>query len=163
MSTDEALTLRHASAMHDIGKIGVPDSILRKPGVLDGDERELMRQHTVLGAEILAGSRSPLLQVAEVVARTHHERWDGTGYPAGLRGDEIPLPGRIAAVCDVFDALTSARTYKHRWTARDALDEIVRERGRHFDPHLVDLFVGLFPPAPPRAAVPEPEPAGALS
>jgi response regulator RpfG family c-di-GMP phosphodiesterase len=163
MSPDEALILRHASAMHDIGKIGVPDSILHKPGLLDDDERELMRQHTVLGAEILAGSRSPLLQVAEVVARTHHERWDGSGYPAGLRREEIPLPGRIAAVCDVFDALTSARAYKERWTAREALDEIVRQRGRHFDPRLVDLFVGLFPAAPARAAAPEREPAGALS
>ena len=163
MSPDEALTLRHASAMHDIGKIGVPDSILRKPGLLNGDERELMRQHTVLGAEILAGSRSALLQVAEVVARTHHERWDGTGYPAGLRGEEIPLAGRIAAVCDVFDALTSARAYKERWPERHALDEIVRQRGRHFDPRLVDLFVGLFPAPSPRAVAREREPAGALS
>jgi putative two-component system response regulator len=109
-----------------------------------------MRHHTTLGAEILAGSRSPLLQVAEVIARTHHERWDGSGYPAGLRGEEIPLPGRIAAVCDVFDALTSERAYKQRWTVRDALDEIVRERGRHFDPRLVDLFVALLEPAAPR-------------
>jgi putative two-component system response regulator len=101
--------------------------------------------------------------VAEVVARTHHERWDGTGYPAGLRGEEIPLPGRIAAVCDVFDALTSKRSYKERWGAREALDEIVRQRGRHFDPRLVDLFLGLFPAAPARAAEPEREPAGAVS
>jgi putative two-component system response regulator len=103
-----------------------------------------MREHTTLGAEILAGSRSPLLQMAEVIARTHHERWDGNGYPAGLRGEQIPLPGRIAAVCDVFDALTSERAYKGRWSAGEALDEIERERGCHFDPRLVDLFVGLL-------------------
>jgi CHASE2 domain-containing sensor protein len=163
MSPAEALTLRHASAMHDIGKIGVPDNILLKPGRLADGERVRMREHTTLGADILAGSRSPLLQVAEVIARTHHERWDGAGYPAGLRGEEIPLPGRIAAVCDVFDALTGERPYKERWTARDALDEIVRERGRHFDPRLVDLFVGLFPPAPPGATMPEREPARVLS
>ena len=163
MSPDDALILRHASAMHDIGKIGVPDSILRKPSGLDDAERSRMREHTTLGAEILAGSRSPLLRVAEVIARTHHERWDGTGYPAGLRGEEIPLPGRIAAVCDVFDALTSQRAYKERWAARDALDEIVSERGRHFDPHLVDLFVGLFPHAPRRTAVPAREPERVLS
>jgi CHASE2 domain-containing sensor protein len=163
MSPDEALTLRHASAMHDIGKIGVPDSILRKPGRLDADERERMREHTTLGAEILAGSRSPLLQVAELIARTHHERWDGSGYPAGLRGEEIPLPGRIAAVCDVFDALTSERPYKERWAARDALDEIVRERGRHFDPRLVDLFVAMLEPAPPRPAARAREPEHALN
>jgi CHASE2 domain-containing sensor protein len=157
MSAEDALTLRHASAMHDIGKIGVPDSILLKPGRLDDAETARMREHTTVGAEILAGSRSPLLRMAEVIARTHHERWDGSGYPAGLRGEEIPLPGRIAAVCDVFDALTSERTYKQRWAARDALDEIVRERGRHFDPHLVDLFVGLFPPAPSRRTARERE------
>jgi HD-GYP domain-containing protein (c-di-GMP phosphodiesterase class II) len=143
MDADEAELLRHASAMHDVGKIAIPDSILRKPGPLDDDEREIMQRHTTIGAELLAGSRSPVVQMGEVIARTHHERWDGGGYPAGLAGDDIPLAGRICAVCDVFDALLSVRPYKPAWTLADTLREIERERGRHFDPRLAGLLIDM--------------------
>ena len=143
MSTDEAELLRRASAMHDVGKIAIPDEILRKPGPLSPAERAAMQRHTEVGGDILAGSASPLVQLGEVIARTHHERWDGTGYPAGLTGEEIPLPGRICAVCDVFDALVSTRPYKEAWPVEAALEELRAQRGRHFDPRLVDLFVAL--------------------
>jgi HD-GYP domain-containing protein (c-di-GMP phosphodiesterase class II) len=140
----EAAELIHrASAMHDVGKIAIPDEILRKPGPLDREERAIMQRHTTVGAELLSGSRSSLVRLAEVIARTHHERWDGTGYPAGLRGEDIPLEGRICAICDVFDALISDRPYKSAWPVGEALAELRRERGRHFDPRLVDLFLGL--------------------
>ena len=141
MAPAEADLLRHASAMHDVGKIGIPDSVLLKPGKLDAREREVMQSHTTIGASLLAGSRSPLLQMAEVIARTHHERWDGTGYPAGLRGEEIPLVGRICAIADVFNALVSARSYKQAWPVEAALAEIADQAGRHFDPRLVEIFL----------------------
>ena len=144
MSAEQAELVQRASAMHDVGKIAIPDEILRKPGPLDASERAIMQRHTTTGAELLAGSRSPLVQMAEVIARTHHERWDGTGYPAGLAGDEIPLVGRICAICDVFDALVSDRPYKRAWPVADALEEIARQRGRHFDPHLTTLFLELI-------------------
>ena len=115
------------------------------PSRLDPDEWALMQSHTTIGAAILAGSSSPLLQTAESIALTHHERWDGTGYPAGLRGDAIPLAARICAVCDVFDALLSKRRYKRSWTMEEAIAELKTQRGRHFDPVLVDVFVGLVP------------------
>jgi putative two-component system response regulator len=140
-----ATMLRHASAMHDVGKIGIPDNVLLKPGTLDEDEWETMRSHTVIGAEILAGSTSPIIQMAEVIARTHHERWDGTGYPAGLKGDEIPLEGRICAICDVFDALGSKRPYKEAWSTEDALAAIARGSGTHFDPAVVAAFLAMAP------------------
>jgi CHASE2 domain-containing sensor protein len=143
MSADEAELLRHASAMHDVGKIGIPDRILLKPGPLDPDEWKVMKTHTTLGARILQGSSSPLLQMAEVIARTHHERWGGGGYPEGLRGEEIPLVGRICAIADAFDALVSERPYKDAWPARDAVAEIRRQRGAHFDPRVVDAFLEL--------------------
>jgi HD domain-containing protein len=127
LSDDEAERLRRASAMHDVGKIAIPDSILHKPGPLDPQERAIIQTHTIVGAQLLSGSRSPLVQMAEVIARTHHERWDGTGYPAGLAGEAIPLAGRITALCDVYDALTSKRAYKPAWTTQAALDEIERE------------------------------------
>jgi HD-GYP domain-containing protein (c-di-GMP phosphodiesterase class II) len=137
----EAELLRHASVLHDVGKIGLPDGILRKPGRLTDEELEIMRRHAADGAAILEGSTSEVLRLAEVVARTHHERYDGTGYPAGLSGEDIPLPGRIAAVCDVFDALTSARPYKPAWSIADACAEIVRQRGAHFDPAVADALL----------------------
>lgn len=140
MSATDAELLRHASAMHDVGKIAIPDQILHKPGKLTAEEWEIMKTHTTAGAEVLAGSPSPLLQMAETIARTHHERWDGTGYPAGLHGDEIPLIGRICAVCDVFDALLSERPYKQPWSTEDALAEIQRGSGTHFDPAIVEVF-----------------------
>ena len=145
MSIADADLLQQASAMHDVGKIGIPDRILLKPGRLEHSERDLMQTHTTIGAGILSGSTSPLLQMAEEIALTHHERWDGSGYPEGLRGEEIPVPGRICAIVDVFDALMSARTYKDAWTLDAALDELRRGRGTHFDPELLDTFIELAP------------------
>jgi CHASE2 domain-containing sensor protein len=141
----QAEMLRHASAMHDIGKVGVPDRVLLKPGKLDEQDWEVIRTHPVTGGEILAGSDSPLLQMAEQIARTHHERWDGSGYPAGLRGEQIPLAGRICAVCDVYDALLSKRSYKESWTSEDTLAEIARRSGSYFDPELTRAFLELAP------------------
>jgi putative two-component system response regulator len=143
MDPEEAELLRHASAMHDVGKIAIPDSILRKPGKLTPEEWEIMKRHTTIGADLLAGSRSPLVQMGEVIARTHHERWDGSGYPAGLAGDDIPLIGRICAVCDVFDALMSVRPYKPAWSVDATLAEIARQSGRHFDPRLAALLLNM--------------------
>ena len=142
---DEAELIGHASTMHDVGKIGIPDSVLLKPSRLDPEEWALMQSHTTIGAAILAGSSSPLLQMAESIALTHHERWDGTGYPAGLRGEAIPLASRICAVCDVFDALLSKRRYKRGWSMEEAIAELTAQRGRHFDPALVDVFVAMVP------------------
>ncbi len=144
-SVDDAELLRDASALHDLGKIGIPDAILRKPGEFTAEEREIMRSHTKIGSEILAGSGSRLIQVAEVIARTHHERWDGSGYPAGLRGEEIPMAGRICSICDVFDALMSERAYKPAWSLDAALAEIRARSGTAFDPRLVERFLALAP------------------
>jgi response regulator RpfG family c-di-GMP phosphodiesterase len=144
VSPTDAERLRIASALHDVGKIGIPDRILLKPGALDPDEWETMKSHTVTGAALLSGSSSALIRVAETIARTHHERWDGSGYPAGLRGREIPLEGRICAICDVFDALSSRRPYKESWPFDRVIDEIGRSRGSHFDPDLVDAFLTLI-------------------
>jgi CHASE2 domain-containing sensor protein len=143
MNAHEAEMLRHAAALHDIGKIGIPDRILLKPGPLDLDEWKTMKTHTTIGADLLAGSRSPFLQLAEVIARTHHERWDGSGYPAGLAGEEIPLSGRICALCDVYDAIVSARPYKPPHSEEQALAEIQRCSGTQFDPSLVEKFVRI--------------------
>jgi hypothetical protein len=143
MPASEAETLRNASLLHDVGKIGVPDAILLAPGELSAQDRELMRRHTTVGQAILSGSSSPVMRMAEQIALTHHERWDGSGYPQGLAGEDIPLAGRICAVCDVFDALLSERPYKHPWPLDDALDELRRERGRHFDPAVVDVFLSV--------------------
>jgi HD-GYP domain-containing protein (c-di-GMP phosphodiesterase class II) len=137
--------LLHAASMHDIGKIAIPDRVLLKQGPLEPDEWELMKSHTIVGAEMLAGSRSPVVQMGEVIARAHHEKWDGTGYPLGLRGEDIPLVARICAVCDVFDALVSDRPYKAAWATDEALAELARLAGRHLDPRLVELFVEVRP------------------
>lgn len=142
-SESDADLMRHASALHDIGKIGVPDAILLKPGRLTAEEFDVMREHVVAGAELLTGSDSPVLQLAETVCRTHHEKWDGTGYPAKLSGEAIPLSGRIAAVCDVFDALTHERPYKSAWSIADACAEVVRCRGGHFDPDVADALLAV--------------------
>jgi CHASE2 domain-containing sensor protein len=143
MTAPQAETLRHASLLHDVGKIAVPDAILTKPGPLTDEEWVVMRGHAAAGAAMLAGSRAPVMRMAEEIALSHHERWDGSGYPAGLAGEAIPLTGRICAVCDVFDALRSRRPYKEPWPLQDALDELARERGRHFDPMVLDAFLGL--------------------
>jgi len=153
LSDDDAELLRRASAMHDVGKIAIPDHILRKADPLDDRERAEMQRHTDVGGDLLAGSRSPVVQLGEVIARTHHERWDGSGYPNGLAGEEIPLAGRICAVCDVYDALTSARPYKPAWPVDDARDELRSLRGRHLDPRLVDLFLDVVEPVSPGAVV----------
>jgi putative two-component system response regulator len=143
-----------ASQMHDIGKIGIPDCILLKPGPLTEDERTVMRTHTVIGAGLLSGGTTPLIQLAEAIARDHHERWDGTGYPRGLIGEQIPLAARITAIADVFDALTSERPYKRAWTVKEAAEEILRQSGRMFDPRLVAAFLSVLDQVP--LAAPEP-------
>jgi CHASE2 domain-containing sensor protein len=154
MTPSEAETLRNASLLHDVGKIGVPDAILLQAGDLSADDRELMRRHTAVGGAILAGSSSPVMRMAEEIALTHHERWDGSGYPEGLVGDAIPLPGRICAVCDVFDALLSDRPYKEPWPLAEALGELRRERGRHFDPAVVDAFLSVVDDLDPALLAP---------
>jgi len=149
MPGPEAETLRHAAALHDVGKVGIPDRVLLKPGGFEARERRLMERHTVIGADILAGSSSPLIALAAKIARSHHERWDGSGYPDGLRGEEIPLAARVCAVCDVFDALRSARPYKPAWSLEETLAKLEAERGRHFDPRLVDAFLAMVPELDP--------------
>ncbi|MFW5823469.1 MAG: HD domain-containing phosphohydrolase [Marinobacter sp.] len=131
----------HASPMHDIGKIGIPDAILLKPGKLGPEEWEIMKTHAEIGARLLDGNDSELLTMAREIALSHHEKWDGSGYPAGLAGEDIPLSGRIAALADVFDALTSERPYKRAWPLDEAVALIRENRGKHFDPALTDLFL----------------------
>lgn len=144
MKDEEAKLLFYAAQMHDIGKIKVPDHVLLKPGKLTPDEWEVVKFHTVLGSRILSGSKSKLLQMAELIALTHHERWDGTGYPTGLKGKDIPFVSRLCSLADVFDALTSKRPYKEPWPVEKAADEIKRLKGVNFDPELTDLFLEIF-------------------
>jgi len=132
--------IRRAAPLHDLGKLAISDSLLLKPGRLTPAEFELMKAHVSLGSEILAGTTMPVLQICEQIVRTHHERWDGTGYVSGLRGEEIPASGRIAAVADVFDALTHRRPYKEPWPVEDAVHEIHRTSGSQFDPRVVEAF-----------------------
>lgn len=139
----KAERLADASVMHDIGKIGVPEGVLVKAGPLTAQEWELMKNHTVIGADILAGYDSGLIHVARNIALTHHEKWNGTGYPRGLVGIEIPLEGRMVSLCDAFDALLSERPYKPAWPMDEAVKAILAERGRSFDPNLVDVFEAL--------------------
>ena len=141
----QARLLRQASALHDVGKIAIPDAILLHPGRFEPHEREIMTTHASLGAQMLAGSSTSLIQMAEILALTHHERWDGHGYPAGLAGEDIPLEGRICSICDVFDALISRRRYKPGWTLEAALAEIERGAGSQFDPRLTKLFLQIAP------------------
>ena len=138
-------TLFHAAPMHDVGKIGIPDNILLKPGKLDALEWEVMRQHPAMGARIIGDHTDELLQAARSVAMTHHEKWDGSGYPHGLKGEEIPIFGRIVAIADVFDALTSERPYKKAWTVEAALQMIDEGAGKHFDPALIQPFRAALP------------------
>ncbi len=135
----------NASPMHDIGKIGIPDTILLKPGRFEPEEWEIMQTHAQIGADLLAGDDSPLLQMARSIALTHHEKWDGSGYPHGLAGTDIPQAGRIAAVTDVFDALTSSRPYKQAWPQEEAIAFIQQQSGSHFDPEIVEQFVSCLP------------------
>jgi putative two-component system response regulator len=134
----------HAASMHDVGKIGIPDKILLKPARLTDGEFAHMKSHTIIGGRLLEGGNSDLLHMAFEIAMTHHEKWDGSGYPKGLSGEDIPIEGRISAVCDVFDALTSERPYKNEWPVQDAIDEILAQKGAHFDPKLVDLFINCL-------------------
>ncbi len=140
LSAHDCDILLNASPMHDIGKIGIPDRILLKPGPLDLDEWAIMKKHPAIGAELLSGGSSELMQMAETIAHCHHEKWDGSGYPRGLEGEAIPLAARIVAVCDVFDALLSKRPYKAPWTVEAALEELDKRAGSHFDPALVERF-----------------------
>jgi response regulator RpfG family c-di-GMP phosphodiesterase len=140
LSEDEAELLRTASPMHDIGKVAIPDAVLKKPGRLDKDEFEIMKTHAQLGYEMLKMSHRPILHTASIVAYEHHERWDGKGYPRGLKGEQIHIYGRITAIADVFDALGSKRVYKPAWDDEKIFNLFKEERGKQFDPKLVDLF-----------------------
>lgn len=139
-SAARAELLLHAAPMHDIGKIGIPDSIMLKPGKLTEEEFAIMKKHPEIGAEILGEADSQLIALAKVVALTHHEKWDGSGYPKGLAGEDIPIEGRIVALADVFDALTSKRPYKDAWSVESSLEYIEKQSGIHFDPALVPLL-----------------------
>lgn len=139
-SKADANNLFSAAPMHDIGKIGIPDSIMLKPGKLTEEEFSIMKKHPEIGAEILGESDSSLIALAKVVSLTHHEKWDGTGYPNQLEGKNIPIEGRIVALADVFDALTSVRPYKDEWPVEKAMDFIRSQKGKHFDPELVDCL-----------------------
>ncbi|MBA2348492.1 MAG: HD domain-containing protein, partial [Solirubrobacterales bacterium] len=143
LPAEEVELLRVASPLHDIGKIAIPDAVLGKAGPLTRDEFELMKGHTTVGGQMLAGSSFAVLETAAEIALTHHERWDGTGYPAGVAGEEIPMSGRIVAVADVFDALTHARPYKPAWSTSAALQEMAGQGGRHFDPAVLQAFLEL--------------------
>ncbi|WP_374323087.1 HD domain-containing phosphohydrolase [Aquipseudomonas alcaligenes] len=144
-SEAQAEELLNAAPMHDVGKIGIPDAVLRKPGKLDGEEWEVMKQHAQIGADIIGEHPSGLLRMAREIALNHHEKWDGSGYPRGIGGAEIPVEARIIAIADVFDALTSERPYKKAWPVEEAVQLLREQSGRHFDPELVELFLGQLP------------------
>jgi len=145
MNENQADDLLHAAPLHDVGKIGIPDRILQKQGKLDAEEWRVMQSHVTIGANIIGQHERGLLAMAHRIALSHHEKWDGSGYPSGLAGEAIPLEGRIVAVADVFDALTSVRPYKKAWSVEDALQYLRDNRRKHFDPALVDLFMTLMP------------------
>jgi len=145
LSDKEAEDLLNAAPMHDVGKIGIPDSILLKAGPLTDDEWAVMRKHPEMGAEIIGAHSSDLLQLARLVSLYHHEKWNGKGYPFQISGDAIPIGARIVAICDVFDALTSDRPYKKAWSVEQAVALLASEAGQHFDPDLVPLFIAQLP------------------
>ncbi|MDO8261442.1 MAG: HD domain-containing phosphohydrolase, partial [Candidatus Magasanikbacteria bacterium] len=134
----------YASPFHDLGKVGISDRILLKPAKLNDEEFEIMKSHSKIGYEILKNSKSEYLKAGRIIALNHHEKYDGSGYPNGLKGEGIPVLGRITAIADVFDALTSRRPYKTAWSLDDAKEFLIEEKSRHFDPTLVDLFVENF-------------------
>lgn len=144
MNDREVELVLYSSPMHDVGKLGVPDAILLKPGKLDDDERRIMEKHTVFGAKIMEGSDSEVLEWSRVIALSHHEKWDGTGYPEKLGGADIPETGRIVALADVFDALTSKRVYKPAFPLEKAREIIQKDSGTHFDPEVVGVFCKCF-------------------
>jgi putative two-component system response regulator len=143
LGLDEASAqlIEQTSPMHDIGKIGIPDAVLLKPGKLDAREWEIMKRHTVIGAQILGDHPSETIRMARIIALNHHEQWNGAGYPAGLAGEAIPLAARITSICDVFDALITERPYKHAWPPAEAASYLRLEAGLRFDPLLVDVFL----------------------
>lgn len=145
MTTEQQELILHAAPMHDVGKIGIPDHILLKPGRLSPEEWHMMSQHPQIGADIIGTHPSPILQLAHQIALTHHERWDGKGYPNQLQKEQIPLVGRIIAIADVFDALTTKRPYKAEWPVQDAVNYMLKSSGSHFDPELIVLFYQLLP------------------
>lgn len=145
VASDDVELIRRAAPLHDIGKLAVPDAVLRKPGRLSADEHDLMKSHTVIGHRILGGSSAPVLQLAAEIALMHHERWDGRGYPSGLAGEQIPLAGRLVAVADVFDALTHARPYEDAWPVEAALAELRQESGAQLDPTIVRALPAVGP------------------
>jgi PAS domain S-box-containing protein/putative nucleotidyltransferase with HDIG domain len=157
LGAEEIELLREAAPLHDVGKLAIPDHILRKRGQLTAQEYQLMKTHAALGARLLSGSSSPVLQMAAVIAATHHERWDGTGYPEGLAGEAIPLVGRVVAVADVFDALTHDRPYKSAWSVEQAIAEIQRAAGSQFDPRVVAAFLTLHTEAVSAAETDSPQ------
>lgn len=145
LGEQHAEMILNASPMHDVGKIGIPDAVLLKPGKLTDEEFEVIKKHPTIGAHILSNSGAPLIELAEVIAYTHHEKWDGSGYPRGLAGEAIPIEGRIVAIADVFDALTAVRPYKKAWEVNDAMAFILKNAGTHFDPSLAALFQQILP------------------
>jgi PAS domain S-box-containing protein len=141
LSCDEVELIRLAAPLHDVGKIGIPDSILRKPRALNADEFAIMQTHTLIGAEMLANGATRHIRMAEMIARSHHEWWNGGGYPDGLVGEAIPLAARIVAVADVYDALTHARPYRGAWKRERVIAELRRKSGMHFEPRVVQVFL----------------------
>ncbi|TGN11081.1 HD domain-containing phosphohydrolase [Leptospira ilyithenensis] len=144
-TAEAAEDILNAAPMHDVGKIGIPDNIIQKPGRLSPEEWEVMKKHPEIGAEIIGDHKSSILKLARTIALTHHEKFDGTGYPYCLKGEKIPLEGRIIAVADVFDALTTVRPYKKAWEIPDAIGFLRKESGTHFDPELTELFIKVMP------------------
>jgi len=145
MSEQFAQNMLEASPLHDLGKIGIPDNALLKNGKLNGDEWLIMKTHTTIGFDLLKDHASEIVVLAQSIALNHHEKWDGSGYPNGLKGDKIPIEARIAAICDVFDALTSARPYKKPWPIEDVVAFIKENSGSHFDPKITDVFIRIIP------------------
>jgi hypothetical protein len=145
MDDEQCKLLAMASPLHDIGKIGIPDAIMLKNGKLSEEEWAVMKSHALIGSRILSGSKLKLLQMAEIIALTHHEKWNGEGYPLGLKGENIPVEGRIVAICDVFDALTSERVYKNAWSVEETIEYMRKEGGHHLDPHLIEVFIQILP------------------
>lgn len=143
MNREQRMMMQYAAPMHDVGKIGIPDGVLMKAGKLTADEFKIIKLHTVIGGRILSGTALPLLELAKEIAVSHHERWDGCGYPLGLKGDAIPISGRIVAITDVFDAITSQRVYKAAWPIDKAVEYIGDMKGKQFDPEVVDVFFDI--------------------
>ncbi len=144
LASEQVKLITLTAPLHDIGKIGVPDTILNKPGKLTELEFQIVKTHTTIGADILSGSNVPLLKTAEEIARSHHERWDGSGYPYNLSGEDIPLTGRIVCIVDVYDALTHRRPYKHAWPSQEAMKEVRDLSGRYFDPQIAKTFCEMY-------------------